>query len=393
MTSFTVASVDTFIVTLPRDVPYLGPLGSSETVNARGYIVRQGNATIYPTVDRSVVVRIRSTDGRDGWGETYGICAPRATCEIINDLLAPVLVGHSVGDVGAIWDMLYGLMRVRGSWSGFYTDALAAIDIALWDILAQNAGMPLAEALGPLERCEVPAYLSGLPAADLAERVEIAKAWQAHGQTAFKVHAVVSHESIVAEVGALRAALGENAKIMVDLHWKFTPEQAILLIDEIARYHPFFVEAPVAPEDAEGLARVRAAVTVPIAAGEEWPTLQIADPRMANGCVDIVQPEMGHCGVTQFVRIAEAADRYGITLAPHATIGTGIFLAASLHASRVAKRLWRHEWQHSIFEANLALLDTDMCHADGAYLAPTGPGLGVRPKARFWSYAEAVAAS
>src|SRR4051812_13123421 len=107
----TVSSVETFIVTLPRDVPYLGPLGPGESVNARGYVVRHGNGTIYPTVDRSVVVRVATDEGLVGWGETYGICAPRGTCEIINDLLAPVLIGTTAEDVEALWDRLYGLMR------------------------------------------------------------------------------------------------------------------------------------------------------------------------------------------------------------------------------------------------------------------------------------------
>lgn len=88
-----IAAIDTFIVTVPRDTPYLGPLAEGERVNDRGYIVRKGNGTIYPTVDRSIVVRITAEDGSVGWGETYGICAPRATCEIVNDLLAPVLIG------------------------------------------------------------------------------------------------------------------------------------------------------------------------------------------------------------------------------------------------------------------------------------------------------------
>ena len=86
-----IASVETFIVTIPRDTPYLGPLGPGERINARGYVVRRGNGTIYPTVDRSIVVRVTTDSGLVGWGETYGICAPRATCEIVNDLLAPVL--------------------------------------------------------------------------------------------------------------------------------------------------------------------------------------------------------------------------------------------------------------------------------------------------------------
>jgi len=67
----TVSKVDTFIVTVPRDTPYLGPLGAGERINERGYVVRKGNGTIYPTVDRSIAVRVTCSDGSEGWGEVW----------------------------------------------------------------------------------------------------------------------------------------------------------------------------------------------------------------------------------------------------------------------------------------------------------------------------------
>ena len=385
-----IAAVDTFVVTVPRDAPYLGPLGPGEHVNARGYVVRRGNGTIYPTVDRSIVVRVTAEGGSVGWGETYGICAPRATCEIVNDLLAPVLVGAEVADVGAAWDMLYGLMRVRGCWSGFHVDAIAAIDIALWDLQGKAEDKPVRDLIGPTVHATVPSYLSGLPAATLEARVALAREWQARGIGAFKFAAVVSHEGVVEEMAALRAALGDEAEILVDLHWKFDVDGARALIERLAPYRPGFVEAPVRPEDMAGLARLAAAAPVPIAAGEEWYTEYEAANRLAAGPLAYIQPEMGHTGITQFVRIARLAAAKRVAVAPHATIGTGIFLAASLHASATIPQLWKHEWQHSVFERNLALLDTGMAHGDAGYVLPAGPGLGVAPNARFWDHAEQV---
>lgn len=385
-----IATVDTFVVTVPRGTPYLGPLASGERVNARGYIVRRGNGTIYPTVDRSVVVRLTTTEGRVGWGETYGICAPRATCEIVNDLLAPVLIDQEVGDVGAVWDLLYGLMRVRGAWGGFHVDALAAIDIALWDLIGKAAGRPVRDLIGETVRPTIPSYLSGLPAATIEERVALALAWQARGIGAFKFAAAVSHEGVVAEMAALREALGDDAGILIDLHWKFEPAEAAALIERLAPYRPGFVEAPVRPEDIAGLARLAAASPVPVAAGEEWSTQYEAANRLAAGPLAYIQPEMGHTGITQFLRIARLAGAHGIAVAPHATVGTGIFLAASLQASATIPHLWKHEWQHSVFERNLALLDTDMAHDIDGYALPSGTGLGVEPNANFWKHAEQV---
>lgn len=385
-----VACVETFIVTVPCDTPYLGPYGPGEQVNARGYIVRRGNGTIYPTVDRSIVVRLTTDDGTVGWGETYGICAPRATCEIINDLLAPITIGAQPSDVEQIWDELYGLMRVRGCSGGFHVDAIAALDIALWDLHGKLRGRTVRELIGPTVNATVPGYLSGLPAATLDERVALAVEKYAAGHHAIKFAAVVSHEGIVEEMAALRSALGPEAQIMVDLHWKFSADEALELIAALEPHRPHFVEAPVKPEDHVGLARVARESRVPIAAGEEWYTAYETANRLAFGPVAILQPEMAHTGITQFRRIARLAAEREAIIAPHATIGTGIFLAASLQVSATLPHLWKHEWQHSVFERNLSLLDSDMGYADGAYLLPTAPGLGAAPNSRLWNFADRI---
>ena len=96
--------------------------------------MRSSNHTVYPTFDRSVLVRVTSAEGAEGWGETYGLVAPGATTAIIDDLLADFVVGRDPLEAAAVHDDLYGLMRVRGYTGGFYLDALAAVDIALWDL-------------------------------------------------------------------------------------------------------------------------------------------------------------------------------------------------------------------------------------------------------------------
>jgi galactonate dehydratase len=388
--SRTVTKVETFIVTVPRDTPYLGPLGPDERLNARGYIVRKGNGTIYPSVDRSIAVRITCSDGGEGWGETYGICAPRATCEIINDLLAPELMGADPENVEQVWDDLYGLMRVRGCTSGFHVDAIAALDIAMWDLRARGHGVPLWQMLGDRRREHVAGYLSGLPAATLDGRVQMARRFRDQGHDAFKIHTVVSNEGIIEEVQALREALGDDALLMVDLHWKFSAADALALIERLAPYQLHFVEAPVKPEDVTGLAWLAERSPIPVASGEEWYTAYEAQLRLDLRSVRFIQPEMGHTGITQFRRIAALAQASGVEMAPHATIGAGLFLAASLHASVTVPSMWRHEWQHSIFSRSLELLETDMAYAERSYRLPTGPGLGVRPGARFWNYAVLV---
>src|SRR5690606_18096464 len=198
------------------------------------------------------------------------ICAPTAVISIIEDLLAPEVVGRDPFDVANIYEDLYDMMHVRGCFGGFYGDALAAIDIALWDACGKIANLPLSKLLGGQRHRQIPAYVSGLPRASVSERCELAREWQAKGFRGFKFAAVVSHEGVVTEMEALRRALGGDADIMVDMHWKHTAAEACALIEDMSAHKLYFAEAPCAPEDIDGLAEVAAKVVVPIAAGEEW---------------------------------------------------------------------------------------------------------------------------
>lgn len=373
-----VATVEVFALTQARKVPYLGALRPGEEVNPNGYIVRRGNRTVYPTFDRSVLVRLTTRDGVVGWGETYGIVAPGAVASLINDLLAGFVIGRLASDPSAIYDDLYDMMRVRGYTGGFYVDALAALDIALWDIAGREARKPVRDLLGG-GTDSIPAYVSGLPEATLQARGELARHWQDRGFDAFKFATPVADDGPAAEIAHLRAVLGPDARIAADMHWNQTPDQALALIAAMAPHDPWFAEAPVWPEDIEGLARVSHGTDVPIAVGEEWRTPWDLRARLGRCRIAIVQPEMGHKGITNFTRIGRLAAEHGIQIIPHATVGAGIFLAASLQASAALAGVTGHEFQHSIFEPNRRLLAGDMECRAGRYHLPTGPGLGVTP--------------
>ena len=224
-------AIEPIVVALPRDTPYLGPLGPGEEVNERGYFVRRGNRTIYPTVDRSVLVKVTTADGTVGWGETDGIIAPDAVVALLRDVMIPIVLRRTADDPASIYHELYDLIRVRGGSGGFYGDALAAIDIALWDVKARRAGVALAQAqaLGGARVDRIPAYVSGLPLATLPERVQLAQHWHARGFRGIKYAAVVSREGVAVEMHALRAALPPGADLMVDLHWQYPADEALAL--------------------------------------------------------------------------------------------------------------------------------------------------------------------
>jgi galactonate dehydratase len=184
----------------------------------------------------------------------------------------------------------------------------------------------------------------------------------------------------------LREGLGPDVKLMVDLHWKFTAQEAIQLIDQLAPYQPYFVEAPCQPEDIEGQAHVGASIKVPLALGEEWRTVFEVRPRLERRSMSIIQPEMGHTGISQFMQIARMANAFHVKVIPHASIGIGIFQAASLHATAALPNCPMHEYQHSVFDRNLQYVKTTMRCANGQFTLPEGPGLGTEPHEDVWQY-------
>lgn len=377
----TLSSVKTFVVTIPREKALYGGLKPrpGEEPNAQGYFVRQENRTVYPTVDRSIVIRMETKNGLVGWGETYGIVAPGATVALIEELLASFVIGRDPMDREAIHDDLYDMMRVRGYNGGFYLDALAGLDIALWDLAARQSNCSVAQLIGGVRRSEVPAYISGLPKATLAERAEYAKEWASKGFNNFKFASPFASEGLTREISTLREALGEEARIACDLLWAYKAHESIALINSMEPHGLWFAEAPVPSEDIQGLAKVARNVKSAIAVGEEWRTVFDARSRIDTGACDIIQPEMGHKGITEFMRIARYAEAHHLDVIPHATIGIGIFMAASIQASAAIGSCVAHEFQHQVFEKNLRYVDTDMSCEQGGYSLPTGPGLGVTP--------------
>jgi L-alanine-DL-glutamate epimerase-like enolase superfamily enzyme len=366
-------------IRVPRDTPYLGQLEAGVSVSDKGYFVRPGNRSVYSIHDQSTLVRIECSSGAVGWGECVSFVVPEVAAQIIGDVIGPYLVGRDPQDPAVLYHDLYDLMRVRGYFGGYYHDAIAAVDIALWDLAARLAGLPLCKLLGGQRHASLPAYVSGLPRPSLDQRVELARAWQAKGFNAFKFASAVSHEGTAVEMQRLREALGPSAVILCDMHWKHTAPEAIRLIQEMQRWNLAVAEAPCHPEDIEGQALVARGVAVPVGLGEELRTVFEFLPRFERRSMGVIQPEMGRTGVTAFMEICTLARAFHVAVMPHASIGIGLFQAASLHASAVLPHLQMHEYQHSIFDKNLKYIVGDMRCAEGRFYLPTGPGLGVVP--------------
>jgi L-alanine-DL-glutamate epimerase-like enolase superfamily enzyme len=374
-----IKDVQTYIVRIPRDVPYLGPLDQGQIANEKGYFIRAGNASVYSIYDQSTLVKITAENGTVGWGECVSFVAPQVTATLIEDILALAVRGRDPHDVFAIYEDLYNLMRVRGYFGGYYHDAIAAVDIALWDLRGKLVNLPVCKLLGAQRHERLPAYVSGLPKATRQERAELAKEWVGKGFDAIKFAAAVAKDGEIVEMEAIRQAVGTSPKILIDMHWKNTAQEAIKLISRLEEYDLHLAEAPVAPEDLEGQALVTRSVKTPVAIGEELRTIYEYRPRFTAGCMSVIQPEMGRTGITAFWQICQMAVAFHCRVMPHASIGVGIFQAASLHVSAALPNLVYHEYQHSVFDKNLRYLKGNMRCEEGFFYLPEGAGLGVEP--------------
>lgn len=374
-----ISKIELFPIVIPRDTPYLGKLEAGNEANSKGYFIRPGNNSLYSINDQSLLVKITTESGHYGWGESVAFYAPEVCGTIIDELIGPLLVGKSAHDVVKIYEDLYNAMRVRGFFGGFYHDAIAAVDIALWDLRGKLLDLPVYRVLGSKRYDKLPAYVSGLPLPTLEERIKMAKDWVDKGFNAIKFAAAVSYEGILSEMKALRKALGPDIKLLVDLHWKFTAAEAIKLITQMDEYDLYVAEAPVKPEDIYGQSMVVRSVKTQVAIGEELRTVYEFLPRFQNSCMHIVQPEMGRTGITSFWNICQMAVAFNNTIMPHASIGIGIFHAASLQVSMALQNVVYHEYQHSIFDKNIKYVKTTMKCENGFFTVPDSPGIGAEP--------------
>ena len=379
-----IEKIDVFEFRRERDDAYLGALAPQDTVLNEHHVIKGFNGTVYPTADRSVVIRVTDTQGNVGWGETYGLVAPGIVALLVDELFAPFVTTLTDLRPDSMWDALYELQRVRGYWGGYLADTLAGLDIALWDLHSRAQGASLQAVLGRAGAGEVGAYVSGLTGTTTEARVDQAQEWKAKGFGDLKIPvSATTNGDVRGEFAALRDALGEAHRIALDLHWTLSVDETLAMEQELLPFNPWFFEAPTKPEDIESQRAIGSGLQTPLALGEEWRTEW--DYKARKGICDIVQPEMGHAGVTQFMRIAKLAQDAEARVMPHATIGMGIFMAASLRAS-LAASIETHEFQHTIHDRNGSLLDGAATCEAGRFIVPDTPGHGVSPNADAFRY-------
>lgn len=370
-----IRDVRTYVLKLAADDAYLGAKQDGSSIGS-GYEVREPWRSLYSARYETLLVQVIADDGTSGWGEALAPVAPEVPAAIVDRLLAPVLRGRSATVPRPTWSALRDLMRERGHLVGHQADALAAVDIALWDLAGRLADRPVADLLGGAFRTTVPTYVSGLPRGTDAGRAELAAEWVAKGATSVKLHLGNGVETDLATVDAIRSA-APSLRIAVDAHWAYSVTEALALARGLADRGAWFLEAPLAPEDVRGHADLVARADVPVAVGEAHRNRFEFAAWIDAGALRIAQPDVARTGITEAMAIAEVAAARHVPVAPHHSVALGVALAAGLHVSAAVEDLTAFEYQPTSAAVADRILATPLSVAPDHMPLPDGPGLGV----------------
>ena len=277
----------------------------------------------------SLILRLQTEDGREGWGEAFGHTVNPGTEAILKSVVGPWFLGKDAGAIDATMLAAQRAFHTFGR-GGPMIYALSAFDIALWDLAAQRAGQPLFRLLGGGEP-RVKLYASLMPYGGDAEA--IARNCRRASDAGFAM--VKLHEKTVPAFMAGREALDASIPLALDVNCPWTVDEALGIARAIKGKGFRWLEEPVfPPEDFAGLARVRRE-GVAIAGGENIGSLEEFRRAFQAKALDVAQPSVTKIGgITEIRRVIALAAEHGITVMPHCFYwGPGYLATAHLAAA------------------------------------------------------------
>lgn len=371
-----VANVQTYVLKLLNpSSTYLSEVPGDEHEDP-GYKVHAPWRSIYSDRFETMLVRVTADDGTEGWGEALAPVGPEIAAAVVDRLLAGWLKGRELKGAKPLWYGMRDLMRERGHLVGHQADALAAVDMALWDLHGKLAGLSVTDLLGGAHRESVPAYVSGLKRPTNAERATYAAELAAHGATTVKLALGEGVEADLAAYDAVAEA-APSLKIGIDAHWVYSIGEALELGRELDRRGALFFEAPLAPEDVAGHTELVSRVTVPVAVGEALRNRYEFADWIGRRALRLAQPDVARTGITEAVSIAELASCHHVPIACHHSVGLGVALAAGIHVSAVGVDVPFFEYQPTTVPVAQSILRSPLVAGPAGFAVPTGPGLGV----------------
>jgi galactonate dehydratase len=333
----------------------------------------------------AVFLKIETDAGIVGYGEATNHFLPHSALGAVQDL-TPYLIGEDPERIAYLWQVCYRRRFYRG---GPATGAaLAAIDMALWDIKGKAHGLPVYQLLGGLAREKVRVYghVTGRSAEEIAAQ---ARERAAKGITAIRYRGFHAYddadlhdhrlavEQQVEYMAAIREAVGDEVDIILECHGRYDPQWAIELARRVEPYRPFMIEDPVRHENPQALAQLRAHTGLPLAIGERYHDKWDFRETIVNQYANYLRPDVCHCGgISEMCKIAAMGETYYMELIPHNNAGP-LGTAATLHAALAIPNVAMIEapWVNGSGETDVVRPYPEV--VDGYALPLEGPGLGI----------------
>jgi L-talarate/galactarate dehydratase len=322
---------------------------------------------------------IRAESGREGVGFSYAKRAGGPGQYAHAREIAPALIGEDPSDIQRIWTKLVWAGASVGR-SGLATQAIAAFDIALWDLKAKRARLPLAKLLGA-HRDAVACYNTsgGFLSTPVEQVVENARDALDRGIGGIKIK--VGQPDTRADldrVERVRAALGDQVPLMVDANQQWNRDTAARMGRDLERYRLTWIEEPLDAYDAEGHADLARDLVTPVATGEMLTSVAEHRELIRHRSADFLQPDAPRVGgITPFLKIAALGEDASLRLAPHFAMEIHLHLAAAYPAEPWVEHF---DWLEPLFNERLEI-------REGRMLVPGRPGLGftLSDQARAWT--------
>ncbi len=282
----------------------------------------------------ALFVQVQDEDGAEGWGEVwcnFPACGAEHRARLLHSVMAPLLQGQAFDGPAAAWESLTrqtAVLAIQSGEPGPMAQAIAGIDLALWDLAARRAGQPLWRYLGA-QRSRIPVYASGInPQASL----EMVQQMRSAGHRAFKLKVGFGAERDIANLEALRRELDEATPLMADANQAWTLPEAMAMAPRLAPLHLGWLEEPLrADRPWSEWQQLKAQAPMPLAGGENLAGDEAFDAAIAARVFSVMQPDAAKWGgISACWPVVQRARAAGLRYCPH-YLGGGLGLLASAH--------------------------------------------------------------
>jgi L-alanine-DL-glutamate epimerase-like enolase superfamily enzyme len=323
-----------------------------------------------------VIVQVTTDEGITGIGQSFTTLSSNSAATVakaIETMIKPKAIGRDPMAIAALWDEMYYAFYSVGS-SGITIAALSGFEIALWDIKGKALKTPVYQLLGGPAHDEIKAFASLSQYARPAEAARASALVADKGFTALKMHF-----GDVDSVAVVRKSVGDGIDVMVDLtvNCRWEPATAVRMGQEFEKYHPYWYEQPVFPhDDYDGLAYVKAKLSMPLATGEDEYTARSFNSLIEKRAADYLQPSITKIGgILQEKKVFTIAGAFNFRVAPNCW-STGPAMAATLHVCFSEPEAFIIETPVDLPEA--PILVTSIAPPEkGYWKLPESPGLGI----------------